>query len=85
MLRQWENDLKGDISDFTIIKNSGVIVCEKCKNNGRDNFVVNFINFLFKNNFIFLQIYPTSSDKVKEHFTSYSHISNESRNFFYFW
>ena len=36
MLRQWESDLKkGNISDFTIVENSGVIVCEKCKNNGR--------------------------------------------------
>ena len=45
---------KKKFSGFTIIKDSGVFVCEKCKNNGQNNFVVNFINFLFKNNFIFL-------------------------------
>ena len=49
MLRQWESDLKErGFSGLTIIKNSGVFVCEKCKNNGRDNFVVNFINFYLK-------------------------------------
>ena len=55
MLSKWENYLKRNgFFGLTIIKDSGVFVCEKCKNNGRDNFVVNFINFLFKNNFIFL-------------------------------